>query len=339
MKLFAKIVGWLLLVVGVIMTSSQVALLYVVGAGGGDTYLFLGICIALVLGGLAMARPSKNSARDGSAAAAPERGKSENLTSGTPQAVAALNDNFVRGGFGEPYCSKACYDEAGRAMGKARFTRASGACEYCKKSVSEPEVILAKGGRLVFICGSCANAAQAKIKLLPECYFCGASAIKPNKAPPTTKLPPIEGKHLASDFIGLESSPGQGLAFFQEGIQHWNQKNFDGAFDRMQSAIAAGLSPTYESYAHTVLGNILIERGDLPTAVTQYLACLAEQNKTDQAAWEASARLAIIYNEAGQREDAGKLKRVADSANTRNLALEGAHERHLRTLVSKYLAA
>lgn len=339
MKLLAKILGWLLLVVGVFMTSSQVALLYVFGARGGDAYLFLGISIALVLGGLAMARPSKDKVGDGTAAAAPEGANIENLTPGTPHAATALNDNILRGGFGEPYCSKGCYDEAGRAMGKARVTGACGDCEYCKKIVSEPEVVLVKGGRLVFICGSCASAAQVKIKLLSECSFCGASAIKPIEAPQAKNFPAIEARHLASDFVGLDSSPGQGGAFFQDAIQHWNQKDFDAAFDRMQSAISAGLSPTYESYAHTVLGNILIERTDLSAAVTQYLTCLAEQNKTDQAAWEAAVRLAVIYNEAGQRVDAGKLERVADKANTRNLALEGAHEQHLRSLVRKHIAA
>ncbi len=156
---------------------------------------------------------------------------------------------------------------------------------------------------------------------------------KANEASASKSRPPIDRSHLDSHFVELEGNAGAGSSFFDEGLRNWNRHAFDVAFDLMQKAISAGLSSPYESQARCILGNIMIRRGDLLGAVTQYLACLAEPRRTDQTTWEAANRLAIIYQEASCLDDAGKLKALADSANTRDLALEGSQERYIRSLV------
>jgi hypothetical protein len=77
-----------------------------------------------------------------------------------------------RGGFGEPYCSEACYDQAGRAMATVRLTGAAGACEYCKGLSTPRNITLVKKGRLVFICQSCAASVRGEIQTMSRCYMC-----------------------------------------------------------------------------------------------------------------------------------------------------------------------
>jgi hypothetical protein len=107
-------------------------------------------------------------------AAAEQQNKPSAAAAGKEQATDERRHEIQRGGFGEPYCSEACYDQAGRAMATARLTGAAGACEYCKSVIGPRHVTLVKGGRLVFICQSCAARVQAEIQALSRCYMCDA---------------------------------------------------------------------------------------------------------------------------------------------------------------------
>jgi hypothetical protein len=100
--------------------------------------------------------------------------KPSSAAAGKEEATEERRHEIQRGGFGEPYCSEACYDQAGRAMATARLTGAAGACEYCKSVIGPRHVTLVKRGRLVFICQSCAARVQAEIRALSRCYMCDA---------------------------------------------------------------------------------------------------------------------------------------------------------------------
>jgi hypothetical protein len=107
-------------------------------------------------------------------AAEQEQNKPSARAAGKEPATGKQRDAIRRGGFGEPYCSETCYDQAGRTMATARLTGAAGACEYCKSAVGPRHVTLVKRGGLVFICQRCADRVQPEIQALSRCYMCEA---------------------------------------------------------------------------------------------------------------------------------------------------------------------
>lgn len=92
-----------------------------------------------------------------------------------PEAVAetkTVDDEVRRGGFGEPYCSEACYEEAGRAMATARLRGEAGDCAYCGRTVGSRHLILASREGLVFFCESCADRVGPEVRSRATCYMC-----------------------------------------------------------------------------------------------------------------------------------------------------------------------
>ena len=112
-------------------------------------------------------------------------------------------------------------------------------------------------------------------------------------------------------------------------------QDFTAAFESMKQALAKGLTPTYECYAHCQMAHTFIRRGELAAAVEAYLRCLSVQPKTASAIWEAAVRMAVIYDEAGRSNEASSLKSLANKANQRGLCLDFSYEQELRSLVRR----
>lgn len=92
-----------------------------------------------------------------------------------PTSETAASEERLRGGFGEPYCSRECYDAAGKAMAIARIKRQYGNCAYCGAGSASHRIILARRDDLVFICESCALSRHERIARSTQCFRCGVA--------------------------------------------------------------------------------------------------------------------------------------------------------------------
>jgi len=86
----------------------------------------------------------------------------------------------VRGGAGEPYCSKKCYDDGGRYGFAVRSQNQTGICGFCKRPVqaSMPKpggsicVVIPYEGKTLFICENCRDTGRAYLENYNKCCMC-----------------------------------------------------------------------------------------------------------------------------------------------------------------------
>lgn len=84
-----------------------------------------------------------------------------------------------RGGFGEPYCSMKCYQQAGEEISARTFRGGIGQCAVCQRSVSrgltQPRqcVFFPFRGQLLHICTACELKGKEFVKGITECCMCG----------------------------------------------------------------------------------------------------------------------------------------------------------------------
>ena len=88
-----------------------------------------------------------------------------------------IDDNIFRGGFEEPYCCEACYNQAGGEIAARVMQGASGVCAFCQTSVSvsfgDPSVLFPYKNQLFFICSACIDKGKDYVKSLNQCCMCG----------------------------------------------------------------------------------------------------------------------------------------------------------------------
>jgi len=89
-----------------------------------------------------------------------------------------LGKTPYRGGFGEYYCSQACYDNAGKYGFSVMMQNQQGVCGFCQKSVSASMYGAVECGAIpyenmtLFICTSCASKAKSYLASYPKCCMC-----------------------------------------------------------------------------------------------------------------------------------------------------------------------
>ncbi len=102
-----------------------------------------------------------------------------------------------RGGMNEPYCSQACYGQAGRAIAALSMGGASGLCMFCNTKVAPFKLSIMRlpdqqgggdgvkgigfylGGQPAFCCQGCVGQLQDLIATAKECFCCGSSWHQP----------------------------------------------------------------------------------------------------------------------------------------------------------------
>jgi len=82
-----------------------------------------------------------------------------------------------RGGFEEPYCSKQCYDDAGRYAFTLQRQKANGVCGMCQSPVT---VSISGGGiphegKTLYVCPACTKKIGNYFKAYKNCCMCQKS--------------------------------------------------------------------------------------------------------------------------------------------------------------------
>jgi hypothetical protein len=86
--------------------------------------------------------------------------------------------SILRGGFGEPYCSQACYEAGGRYVASVMLQNQSGVCGVCQRPVQasmygEPTcAAVPYDGMTLFVCTRCTAQGQAHLQSHPRCCMC-----------------------------------------------------------------------------------------------------------------------------------------------------------------------
>jgi hypothetical protein len=155
---------------------------------------------------------------------------------------------------------------------------------------------------------------------------------KGSKSSPAN-LQEIKDLHLRKDLSDYGSRQGGGGKYLEQARAAWNRDDHDSARDLLECALAAELTMPYESLAHSLLGQIWLGKGDIDRAVQHFLKCLEVHARAADALWMSAIRLHIIYDEAGRKEDAERLKALAAAINTRGLSLSPDGEAKIRSLV------
>jgi len=80
----------------------------------------------------------------------------------------------IRGGAGEPYCSKACYTRGGRYAFALEAKRAQGPCGFCQTQVDAAAAIgIPHEGKTLFVCSDCAPTKWRQYAATyRKCCFC-----------------------------------------------------------------------------------------------------------------------------------------------------------------------
>ena len=85
---------------------------------------------------------------------------------------------MIRGGFGEPYCSQACYDNGGRYVSAVMLKNQSGVCGICQKPVrasmyGQPEcAAVPYEGMTLIVCVGCTAKGKAHLQGHRKCCMC-----------------------------------------------------------------------------------------------------------------------------------------------------------------------
>lgn len=117
-----------------------------------------------------------------------EAKKIEDEIQNKKEAENKFKEGIIRGGFGEPYCSDACYDAAGKDISSRRFQGVTGVCGFCQKSVSASfynpgeSVLFPYKNQSFFICSGCIEKGKSYVSNIKECCMCGKVIDKQTKA-------------------------------------------------------------------------------------------------------------------------------------------------------------
>src|ERR1700730_8001486 len=138
-----------------------------------------------------------------------------------------------------------------------------------------------------------------------------------NRPGETLDLPPITDQYLESTFGRATPPPisGAGGKDLELAVQYWNSQNYERSFPLLKSAVERGLCSAHKSLAHSLLGQIELERHNLLLAVGHFIACLSIEGRDRGMFWEAATRLEMIYRGAGRLSEAAKLAAGAKRAN------------------------
>lgn len=130
------------------------------------------------------------------------------------------------------------------------------------------------------------------------------------------ELPPIGSEHLHHNFDNEPSEPsGSGAHYLPQAKELWNSGDFEKSFDLFTAAIADGVNTTWEATAHDCLGQIFQRRGNLETAIWEYLQVLLAPERDIMTASHAALSLSCVYSEAGRLSEAQALALLAAVAN------------------------
>jgi hypothetical protein len=86
-----------------------------------------------------------------------------------------------RGGLGEPYCSKECWEQGGRYAFSVQVKNESDPCGFCQKQVQMSAFgvgVLSGGaaipyeGMTLFVCDGCASKAETHLLAYRKCCMC-----------------------------------------------------------------------------------------------------------------------------------------------------------------------
>jgi len=83
-----------------------------------------------------------------------------------------------RGGFGEPYCCEACYEQGGKYAAAVMLKNQTGVCGFCQKPVQASMygaancAVVPYEGINLFICSSCTTKGKEYLKNYRQCCHC-----------------------------------------------------------------------------------------------------------------------------------------------------------------------
>jgi hypothetical protein len=97
---------------------------------------------------------------------------------GVQKKATSVVDQVNYGGFGEPYCSRSCYDRAGEEIMSRLMREVPGVCAFCqipvKASLKLREPVLFPFRSQIFhVCASCLPKGTDYVKAINECCMCG----------------------------------------------------------------------------------------------------------------------------------------------------------------------
>ncbi|MBI1866116.1 MAG: tetratricopeptide repeat protein [Nitrospirae bacterium] len=108
--------------------------------------------------------------------------------------------------------------------------------------------------------------------------------------------------------IPAESPKAKSSSAFDEGVERFNNREWDAALERFQAAREAGIQPA-RSWLYA--GKIAGERGDLSKAEEAYRRALS----SDPGLWEAANNLGALLGRAGRTREARPVLEKALAAN------------------------
>jgi ankyrin repeat protein len=148
-------------------------------------------------------------------------------------------------------------------------------------------------------------------------------------------LPKITGKYLHHAFENTVHMPEEGGENFRLAVQCWNKGKYDNCLELLEKAIDSGLTESFEASAHSLLGQIYLEKRNREKTVSHFLRCLEHPGGNRIAVWPAAIRLYILYREADRIQESEKLLALANAANTMGWALDSAGEDEIRKIFKK----
>jgi WD40 repeat protein len=144
-------------------------------------------------------------------------------------------------------------------------------------------------------------------------------------------LPSVTERMLSVEFAEPESGPLP--AVIEQAVAAWNARDMERAASLYGQALQQGLGPAVAAHAHESLGEIELGRGNVASGVDHLLRSLQTGSVTVGVTWAATARLQVLYEQAGRDHEAAALRRAAERANRRGLALDHQYVEQLRRLV------
>jgi len=135
----------------------------------------------------------------------------------------------------------------------------------------------------------------------------------------------------------LSEGPGPGGPAFAAALRNWNQGQHEQAATEYIKALQAGLTSAYEAASRSNLGQIFLKQGKVQEAISQFTKALHASPQIPDTAYDAAARLIIIFEEMGVPDQAQKAREIAQSAQRRmNSSLSGDAADNVRRIVRQY---
>jgi uncharacterized membrane protein YhaH (DUF805 family) len=144
--------------------------------------------------------------------------------------------------------------------------------------------------------------------------------------PEYTSLALVESSQLGKAGPGGDS--------FQEAIRHMNNRDDAAAIRSFQEALAKGLDPLRQGYAHTNLGEMHFRANDLEKALDDFLRVLNCQEALFESAHTTVLYLSIVYRELGKPEEVNILEQLKHKTSGKiNTSLSPETAARVRQLV------